>query len=833
MAAQIKPGVQPTAHRLYLLLISLAALGVGLFGITRLWVRAGVPFQCEDRGAFVIIAEVQAEARGLAEGDTLFAIDHKPIRRVAEIEFALDGRRAGENLAATILRQDNKISVPIVLGYYHTRRYVIITLVLGLFVWLIGAYVFLRKPGDKPALVFFCLALVLGVSIMISTARLPAGPRPWSYFLPVVYNSVYPFFPALFLRFAMIFPREKVVLHLPSLQTWLIYLPAMMFILLLQIFHLRALSSGDMELYREYHLVFTFHRGYLVVFFLLAMAALLHSYLAADSRSEKDKVRWILWGIAAGSAPFILLWTIPQILGKPPIVPEEVTYLALMVVPLTFAFAIVKYRILDIEVVINRSLVYALLTALIVGIYLALVGLAGTFFLTMSAKANSFIAILCTLIAAALFNPAKQRIQNFVDKTFYQIKYNYRLAIKEFGQSLMAATTQSEVLDLLLSKIHATVPVGKMVILLPRDHEFEIVATHGLNEEERRWLQSNELVRQIKPHPRPLARKGHADPWPAADRPGAAADWPALEALDRTGMELLLPVELSAGQCGILLLGAKLSGSKYLQEDVELLSTLSAEAFIALERIRFQEAAIREKAEREKAEELSRLKSEFVSLVSHELRTPLTAIRWSVQNLLDGIPESPSPKVREYLARIHDGSSHLSRMIKNLLDVTKIEAGKLEIFPERLRLAELIPACVQALTPVAAKKNIRIQAEKLNDLRVYADRDALQEILSNLIDNAIKYSPDGKTIYLNARRDETTDKVAISVRDEGAGIPPEKQVTIFEKFARLAQEKKAREKGLGLGLYIVKKLVEAQGGTIELESKEGAGSTFIFTLPIA
>ena len=671
---------------------------------------------------------------------------------------------------------------------------------------------------------------------MISSARLPAGPRPWNYFLPVSYYLIYPFFPAFFLRFATIFPKEKLVVRSPQIQTLLIYLPAVVFVILFQVFHLRALSSGNMDHYREYFRVFTFHRCYLVVFFLLAMAALVHSYFTAESGSEKDKVRWILWGIAVGCAPFILLWTVPQIFGKPQVVPEEITYLAMIVTPLAFAFAIVKYHAFNIEVIINRSLVYGLLTGLIVGLYLLLVGLAGDFLLGMSPRANNFVAILCTLLAAVLFNPAKQKIQNYVDKTFYRIKYNYRLATKEFSLSLVTANAQIEVLDLLIKKIHATVPVDKIAILLHSNGVFEVVTSRGLSEEEKALLhfeESAELVQLARRHAQPLARKGRADS-------SAVADLPPLVALDCTAMEILLPVGLSTGRWGFLLLGRKLSGSRYSEEDLELLSTLSAAAFNALERIRFHEVAIQERAEREKLEELSRLKSEFISHVSHELRTPLTAIRWSVENLLDGIPESPTPKVREYLAGIHDCGAHLSRMIDNLLDVTKIEADKLEIFPERLRLAEVIPATVQAIAPVAGKKNVRIQVEEMGDLHVRADRDALQQILCNLIENAIKFSPKGQAVLVSAKiagadesrlwGREVSGMVALSVRDYGIGIPADKQKAIFERFERVSREKAAREKGLGLGLYIAKKLAEAQGGTIGVESQEGVGSTFTFTL---
>jgi hypothetical protein len=203
--------------------------------------------------------------------------------------------------------------------------------------------------------------------------------------------------------------------------------------------------------FREYHRAFTWHRAYIVFYYLLAMAAILHSYRTAADKSEANKVRWILWGIAVGAAPFILFWTLPKLFTQSPIIPEELAYLTLLVTPLSFAAAIVKYKIFDIEIVINRSLVYGILTSCIVGLYLILVGFTGKFLHDMSPQADSYITISCTLIAALLFNPAKQKIQEIVDATFFRVQYNYRLAIKAFSPLMVTVKSQAETLELLMA----------------------------------------------------------------------------------------------------------------------------------------------------------------------------------------------------------------------------------------------------------------------------------------------------------------------------------------------------------------------------------------------
>ncbi|MGH7595074.1 MAG: sensor histidine kinase, partial [bacterium] len=371
-----------------------------------------------------------------------------------------------------------------------------------------------------------------------------------------------------------------------------------------------------------------------------------------------------------------------------------------------------------------------------------------------------------------------------------------------------------------MAHIENAIPLEKMAVLLPRNGVFEIAASRGVKDEEKSWLgfaEHDEVIRLAKIQAGPLAKAAGADS-------NAAAYRQLLEHFDRIRMEILLPVERSSGQWGFLVLGQKRSGTRYSAKDLELLSMLTLEAFSALERIHFQEMTIYERAEKEKLEALSQLKSEFISLVSHELRTPLTSIRWAAQNLLDGIPAKSPPPIEHYLKGIHASSLHLGRMIENLLDVSKIESGRLEILPESVCLAEMIGTVIHSVTPLVAGKNLRMQTEVSKDLQVKADRDALLEILSNLIENAIKYSPEGKTVSVEAHGAE--GRVVISVRDEGVGIPAEKQKAIFEKFERIAQNKKTREKGLGLGLYIVKKLVEAQSGAIQVQSQIGVGSTF-------
>lgn len=229
--------------------------------------------------------------------------------------------------------------------------------------------------------------------------------------------------------------------------------------------------------------------------------------------------------------------------------------------------------------------------------------------------------------------------------------------------------------------------------------------------------------------------------------------------------------------------------------------------------------------------ELDRMKSDFVSNVSHELRTPLTAIKGSADNMLDGITGPLNEKQIRYLTRIKSNADRLARLINDLLDLARIEAGKIDLRPSNLSLIHLSKEVAESLRPVAAEKLISLEvASPDGDVTAWADRDKVIQILMNLVGNAVKFTPAQGKVTIVVERDGQ-EWIQISVSDTGPGIPPEEANAVFDKFYQVAHMNKQKTKGTGLGLAISKALVAMHGGTIWLESQVGTGSTFYFTLP--
>jgi len=229
-------------------------------------------------------------------------------------------------------------------------------------------------------------------------------------------------------------------------------------------------------------------------------------------------------------------------------------------------------------------------------------------------------------------------------------------------------------------------------------------------------------------------------------------------------------------------------------------------------------------------ERATHLKSKFLASMSHELRTPLNAIVGFSDLLAEQTPGELNDKQKRFVNHIKEGSAHLLQLINDILDLSKIEAGQLEIRCEDFQVQDALPEVLSTIRPLAMAKNIEVQQKLRTDRPVYADRVRFKQILYNLLSNAVKFTPKGGRIEIDCF--ESADQIGLSVTDTGIGIRPEDQKLVFEEFRQVEGKRGAVNEGTGLGLAITKRLVEQQGGKISLSSEPGRGSRFTFTLPV-
>ena len=233
---------------------------------------------------------------------------------------------------------------------------------------------------------------------------------------------------------------------------------------------------------------------------------------------------------------------------------------------------------------------------------------------------------------------------------------------------------------------------------------------------------------------------------------------------------------------------------------------------------------------KEEAERSNKFKDQFLSTMSHELRTPLNAVLGFSDLLAEESYGLLNERQTRYVSHINKGGHHLLRLINDILDLSKIEAGRLRLSLENVPVNRTFAEAFDIIRPLAEKKSHKLIMAASTNFNVKADSTRFKQILLNLIGNAIKFTPEGGKIELSASK--VDESVRVEVRDSGPGIPPEEQRRIFEAFYRLTQTDKATE-GTGLGLAITQRLVELHGGKLGLESELGSGSCFHFTLPIA
>lgn len=803
-------------------LFILFALIIGISSVSRLTVKAYLPFDIITGENEKILAETDYE--NIQAGNEIFNIDNIPVSSLFEAEYILDSKNIGQTVNLSILTDNNNskdISIVLV-PYYKNNLFILITSIVGLLYWLTGAYVIKARPEDRSAKIL-CLTLVtFSVAILTSPGFYGSGDDFIGYADRLSHTLSYIFGSVFFIHFTLSFPNK--LFRKQNILLSALYVFAVLFSLIIAYVQINSLIELNIELIKQYYDLWKLAELFLAISLLSSVIILPLKYRRKISRNEKAQIEWIYWGIALSVSPFLLFWLVPGIFGLPYLVDEEILLLFLILIPISFAIAVVKFRLFDIDVVIKRSIIYSILIALIITLYLGLIYFFGKIGSNYFEEDALLFNILTAVTIALLFSPLRSKVRHFVNSVFFREKYNFDEAVSQLTAGIKECKTLNLLGNFLTEEINKFIPVKSIAIVVksPGSERLRILNQHNFDQLSKyiSALRINKLNSKFK---LPFALKGKIDNSIIYDD--------SLELVfKRWEINLVIPFLLDSNDIvGAIVLGEKISGLNYSIFDIELLNPIASSAALAVKRLELQEQLIIEEIEKAKLKELSELKSYFVASVSHDLKTPLSSIKIFSELLRND--KISHDKSNEYLEIIDGETDRLARMINNVLDFSRIEKNLKTYVFEKTDLNKIVNNVMQVMSYELLMKKFEVEKDLCEgSLFIKGDNDALNSMLANLISNAVKYS--GKQKYIKVNTNVKDNLVEVIIEDKGTGISDENLKEIFNPYFRESSTELKKIKGAGLGLSIVKNIVDSHKGQIEVFSELGKGTKFKINFPL-
>jgi len=398
-------------------------------------------------------------------------------------------------------------------------------------------------------------------------------------------------------------------------------------------------------------------------------------------------------------------------------------------------------------------------------------------------------------------------------------------ALREIGVATASTLDLSAVLTILLEKIAALLPDTALgVRLIDQNGELMPAACRNLDEEEWRddggGISGRGLSALVLAMNSPLAIP-RIESDPRTRRP---------EFFCKHGLisYLGLPLMAKGEAMGVLSVYTKYE-LDFSDDEISFLSTLAGQAAMAIHNSQLYEQTKRQASELEKA---NRLQADFSAMIAHDLRSPLANVIAVAEMLKEGLFGATNDDQQKWLSRMQNNARNLIDLVSDFLDVSKLEAGRIDLAKENIDLKALIDQVVGNYLAVGKEKQIELRTRLDSSLpAVAADPRRLDQVLSNLLSNALKFTNEGGIIEVGARLPNDAE-IEVYVKDTGVGILKNEIGSLFEKYRQVTSGKSSEHKGTGLGLVICKMIVEGHGGSIRIESVEGRGSTFYFTIPI-
>ncbi len=525
-----------------------------------------------ERGGIIVANQVDPHGpgyqAGVKRGDQLIAVDSRPAETMAVLVSQLyhDGPWSKANY--TLHRGQFTFEASPILAPTERSSNTWLRLIALIYL-AIGLYVLFRRwtaPGSTHFYIFCVVSFVFYA--FKYTGKLNAFD--WTIYWGNA--AAWLLQPALFLHFALTFPEEHEFL---KKRRWLlpaIYVPGGMLI----VFHvLSKVFSRASEMLRWQ--MDRMEMAYLVLYFALAALVFLHSYRRATRPILRQQLKWVTRGTILAITPFALVYALPFMFGVVPTNAMKVSVLFLGVLPLTFGYAIVRYRLMDVDLIFKRGMAYTLAAATIAGLYFTALALVGDFIRNRVPSAGTAGLVLAIAVTALLFEPLRNWIQERIDRLFYRTRYDYRHTLIEFGRELNAETDLDKMLTAVVDQLSRTLMVDRMAIFLAGEQDFTLAKSFGIQ-------QTGGIDLSFLSAPRPELSQGHL--FFENTNLVPRETYGAQETIARLDLNYYIPCRAQKSTVAVLALGKTVEGDFLSSEDVELLETLAGYLAIAIQNAR-------------------------------------------------------------------------------------------------------------------------------------------------------------------------------------------------------------------------------------------------------
>lgn len=572
--------------------------------------------------------------------------------------------------------------------------------------------------------------------------------------------------------------------------------------------------------------------AYLLAFF-MGMIFFIFTSWRRSNNEDKSRLKFLIFGIVAMAViAAVTNFLLPLIMQNN--IYAKYGTLATLIFVASTAYAIVRHSLFDLRAVVARSFTYAL-TIITIGFLYGFMafGLIGRYLFAQSINQITFnqqvVNTALAVVLAFTFQPLRRFFQKVTDKIFYRDKYDPQDLLNDISM-ILASEIEVEELSVRVCK--------KLVDKMHLQNARAVVLDKG-----KIIFESKDLTKVISSTDVKFIKKLgsgllYVDQLEKGDK---------LSVLKKLNGSVSVALKTNNQFIGYLVLGHKKSGDIFSESDLDTIKIIAGEFGIALENaIAFSEIqqfnkTLQEKIQRathnlrsanEQLKQLDTAKDEFISLAGHQLRTPLTTVKGYVSMLSEGDFGKLNSEQKKSIELALDGSNRMARLIDDLLNVSRMEAGKFYIDASKVDLNKVVPEELAMLKTLAQSKGVTIKysppVRPVSTLKL--DDNKTRQAIMNLAENAVQYSAK-KNGIVEVILYERNGNIVFKVKDNGIGVPKEQQAKLFSKMFRASNAKEIRPDGTGLGLYLVKRVVEDQGGKIIFESKPAKGSTFGFSIP--